>query len=594
MLVAVLLSQNLFAAQQKIYSVDSPEYETICDLYLATGHALPSSTGPWSESELSLMLDAINPDNLPPVLAHSYEWLQSRLKRNLPIQTNPFSLGFSADADIEFYIHTNVDGTTRTDINDIEEKTFVGRENWAYDLVHADPFLNLAVELDAKDSMYMYFALPLKTGFHSGTGWENEIGSTYVNSNIPGIQNMKYNLSLDPNTPYRAFISFGSAFWNLQLGRDRLNWGHGRTGNLVISDNLPYHDMLKMSAFSTKFKFTFLVDSFINKNNFYNPYIGSITDDKNELQGISLYIAHRIEGRFLDDRLAVTLTEALKYSSDGGVIDLRILNPVYFYHNLYTTSDSNSTIALEVDYTPNNGLNFYVQAILDDFAIPGGENAAGPSSTGYPNALGYLAGATWMIPSGSGILTFNMEGACIDPYTYLRYKTDPDSASEPYGLDYIVSTRTYVSSSSADDSVVYDEYFLGYRYGCDCIVANLNVEWKQPQLFAISMNAFFMAHGTHDKWTRWATVGGSGDDWTSSGVTPTQNHETGNYRYNDAGSRDAVCYTLDIGTSCSRHLEENLTAYARFDFVTIWNQYNNSGNPAEKDFQFVIGMKYSV
>ncbi|MBR2282460.1 MAG: hypothetical protein IJ863_07565 [Spirochaetales bacterium] len=595
-LFAVMAIQLAFSAQQKIYPVDSAEYAAISDMYLATGHALPSSTGPWSDAELRLMLEKLDRDGLPQALRNDYDWVLSRLDESFILQTEPIAIDVSLDATLELYAHTNTDGPEREDINGIREKAFVGRGNWAYDLVHADPLLQISAEIDVKDSLYLYFAMPLKQGFHAGAGWQYEIGSTNIGSNIPGLQTTDFNFCMDPNSPYRAFVSFGSAFWNLQIGRDRLNWGHGTTGNLVMSDNLPYHDMLRFSTFSRKFKFTFLVSSFRNKINYYVPsYRGSKTDDKEEIAGINLYVAHRIEGRFLNDRLAVTVTEAIMYASDTGTLDLRVLNPAYLLHNLYIASNSNSTIALEIDFTPINGLNLYVQAILDDFAIPGGEDVASADTFGYPNALGYLAGATYLLPLESSTLRFNIEGAYVDPYTYLRYKTDPSDTTESYGVDYVVPVRTYVSSSRMTDSVVYDEYFLGYRHGGDSIVANLNVEWRRSRVFTISGNAFFMAHGTHDMWTRWAKVGGS-PSWNQSGVTPTTDHETGSYRYLDSevAARDAVCFTLDVGAYGLYHISDSLMAFMQADLITVWNMYNSSGNAMCSDFQLVIGAKCSL
>ena len=53
----VLTSVFALSNSQKIYRVDSKEYEEIKYLYILTGHALPSTTGPWSEGELKDLLD---------------------------------------------------------------------------------------------------------------------------------------------------------------------------------------------------------------------------------------------------------------------------------------------------------------------------------------------------------------------------------------------------------------------------------------------------------------------------------------------------------------------------------------------------------
>ena len=601
LLIIFVVTQAFASVPQKIHPVDSPLYRIITDIYLMTGHSMPSSTGPWSSAELGAMIDRIPEAEVPDYLKDSYVKVKSELNKELRRAFGSMSLQFSGSTSVELFAHTNTDGLTRTDINGVTEKLFTGRESWAYDTIHQNPFLELDLEFDVKDHFYFFMAPQIRNGFHFGTGWENEFDATHLGSNIPYLQLIdgeKY-LSLDPNLPYRTFASFGSSGWNVQIGRDRLNWGLGRTGNLAISDNLPYHDMARFTAFSKSFKYTFLISSFSHETNFYVPqYVGSANTDREKgesINGLKLYLAHRFEGRVLQDRLSFTITEAILYSSADGTIDPRILTPISIYHNLYTASSTNSTIVGEIDYTPVKGLNLYAQMIVDDLALPGSENSSGPDNKGYPNALGFLAGATYATDLFNGLMKINLEGAFIDPYTYLRYMESPYKASsEKYGLDYVAAIRTYVTGKN--DSLVYDEYYLGYRYGADSIVANLNIEWNKPGSLTLSANAFFMAHGTHDKWTKWSEIGGSGEEeWKKTSATPTSKHETGNYRYSDdeLALRNSVCYTLDLGAFCQYQVNEKLRIYGQADFIQIWNVYNRK-DINDSDAQFVIGLRYSL
>ena len=597
LLVVILVPLSCFSlVSQKIYPVDSLLYSDISDIYLVTGHAMPSSSGPWSAAELLEMIQAVPREEVPSILQKSYDSIIRELDDSLSIELGHISMQFNASATLELYYHTNTDGQTRTDINSVTEKSFTGVQGWAFDMVHSSPLFRVDFQFDVSDSFYVYLGLPIKSGFHAGSGYTTEVGATHFGSNIPGLKTIgsESSISLDPNWPYRAFASFGGKAWNVQIGRDRLSWGLGKTGNLGISDNLPYYDMLRFTAFSKSFKYSFLISSFPHKVNFYGPYVGSDTSEKNPTEGINLYLAHRVEGRFFKDRFSLSLTEAIMYASSDATIDPRIFNPAIIFHNFYDPSDANSTLVIEADYTPVRGLNIYGQFILDDLAIPGGESSGGPASKGYPNAIGYLAGARYATEAWNGMLTFNIEGAFIDPYTYVRYCMDPENpSSEAYGLDYIVSSRTYVSGSVSLDCLVYDEYFLGYKHGNDCAVANLNVGWKKPDVIAVSANCFFMAHGTHDKWTRWDNIGNHGQEqWDQASVTPTSVHETGNYRY-DVSDRNAVCYTLDTGLGCSWFVNDSLKVFAQADFICLWNSLNRQGIN-EQDFQLVIGAKYSL
>lgn len=65
-LCIALLVSPIFAVsnQQKVYSLDSDIYEAIQILYVSQGLSLPSTTGPYSQAELTLMLEKLKPETL--------------------------------------------------------------------------------------------------------------------------------------------------------------------------------------------------------------------------------------------------------------------------------------------------------------------------------------------------------------------------------------------------------------------------------------------------------------------------------------------------------------------------------------------------
>ena len=65
--------------EQKIYRVDSTVYKDMVKLYLATGHAMPSTTGPWSGDEIIKMLNVIDVNSVPDYLEDVYENVQEAL-----------------------------------------------------------------------------------------------------------------------------------------------------------------------------------------------------------------------------------------------------------------------------------------------------------------------------------------------------------------------------------------------------------------------------------------------------------------------------------------------------------------------------------
>ena len=66
-LLCMTLSLTLaFAASNGVKAVEvgSDVYNAVKSLYISQGHALPSTTGPWSENEVKLMLNKLDKEKL--------------------------------------------------------------------------------------------------------------------------------------------------------------------------------------------------------------------------------------------------------------------------------------------------------------------------------------------------------------------------------------------------------------------------------------------------------------------------------------------------------------------------------------------------
>ncbi len=590
------------ANDQKIYSVDSTMYQNLVKLYLATGHAMPSTTGPWSGNELEKMLAKIDKNSIPEYLTDTYETVAQELKVQPSTQFEGGGMELDGTISLDIYAHTYNGNISRKDSNEIEETAFTGRTWWfGKNLRHNTPFFNLEWETWIGNNFYTYFSAFLSNSIRGA----KEIGSTRLNSNIPTLQNFELDFKLlDVNFPNRAFAAIGGNGWTVQIGRDQLNWGSGSTGNLVLSNNFPYHDMARATIYTNSFKYTYLLSFFPSKYNYYTEdgkYIGNSGNDSYRfpLQGISFYAAHRFEGRVLEDKLSITVTEAITYDSPSGNITFTSLCPMYFMHNAYIPSNTNSTLAFELNYTPLKGLGIYAQLLLDNFAMPGFETSPGPNKKEdiTPDAKGFLLGAKYITNALEGTLTINPEVVYVQPFTYLRdAAAKRGTGTQPYGLDYIAAVRyrLYSYEDYAKSDILYDEYVLGYTYGPDCLVANLSAQWEKGNL-TIGGKFFFLAHGTHDFWTIWTKVPAhtSEEDYSKqySGIS-SDHSNTGNYRYGDeAKKRNSIWYTYDIGLSVKYDMLNNLSFSAAVDFVNMNNIFNIKGQNAS-DFQLILGVTY--
>lgn len=606
LVLALCLAFPLFAEanSQKIYRVDSPVYQDIATIYLATGHAMPSTTGPWSEAELQAMIGAIAEMEVPSYLKSTYESVLSALDAQPSSTFRGGAMELDGVLSLELYGHTYNGDISRKDSNGIEEKAFAGRASWfAKDMTKNVPFFQLNWETWLGEHFYTYFDAYLSNSIRG----EKEIGSTRLNSNIPALQNFELDVKLlDINFPSRAFAAVGGDNWTLQIGRDRLSWGGGSTGNLVLSDNFPYHDMVRATAYSEKYKYTYLLSFFPSKVNYYNQttdtsdpgygrYEGNAYNNSTRaLQGSAFYAAHRFEGRVLQDRLSFAITEAIVYDSPSNSISFLALSPMYFMHNGYMPNNSNSTLAFEFNWTPVKGLGIYGQMLIDQFAMPGFETSPGPGKDEKTTTDGkaFMLGAKYVTGLKESVLTINPEMVYVMPYTYLR---DYD---QNYGLDYTgaVRYRLYSFEDYAPHTdILYDEFIIGYTYGPDCLVANLSLQWEKDKL-TLGAKAFAMAHGTHDMWTEWTSIpkNTTEEDYKNqySGIT-TDHSNTGNHKYGDSAKtdRNSMWYTLDLGVSAQYQATEALSIFAGLDFVKMNNIFNNSANDSS-DFQLVLSVSY--
>ena len=137
-LIALILCAGLAFAQtnnmQKIYPTTSDEYKAIMYLYIAQGHSLPSTTGPWSADELAKMLEVLDYNALNDVQKATYDTVKATLYARPNTDKDQVGFNFNGSFNLETYIHTNTDGPAKTahsNGHDITEKAFQGN-HWVY------------------------------------------------------------------------------------------------------------------------------------------------------------------------------------------------------------------------------------------------------------------------------------------------------------------------------------------------------------------------------------------------------------------------------------------------------------------------------
>ena len=118
--------------------------------------------------------------------------------------------------------------------------------------------------------------------------------------------------NLENRVPIDAYLKFKLPWFELQIGQDKLRWGVGYHGTLLVSENPTAIDMIRLKA---SFKhLTFCAFT-------------AILEDENSEVNEKFLSGHRIEGYFWD-RLGVGLSEVIVY---GDRFELSYVNPVNVY-----------------------------------------------------------------------------------------------------------------------------------------------------------------------------------------------------------------------------------------------------------------------
>lgn len=595
LIISSLLYAGALDNRQKIYAVDSEVYEAMTYLYLMEGLALPSTTGPWSAAELDLMLSRVNKDRLHSESASRlYSFIEKELSEKPMVNPHDmFSFSIPAELNVQGFAHANNDAFSEPEENSLQPGAMYGDYN------QPEPFLSIPLETWIGSGVYGYTSLSLGTvrsrhditteiyGDLDGDGVDDTIidydyTSKNLSHNIMFVSPSVFD-DFSMNFPWRAFGSVGSDYWNISIGRDKLSWGPGESGNFVVGDHIPYHDNIRFTAFTDPFKYTFSISFFAHPINYMTQaadgyyYYTPFFDQDVSRDGSRAFIAHRLEWR-IKNKVNMALTEGFMFQNESS-FDFMVLSPTAVFHNFYIKKNSNSILSLELDWAVTNHLNLYAQFGLDDFAMPGEEQEAES-----PNALAYMLGLKFAYPMGKGVFYGSVEGAYTDPYFYLRAtSSDEEDIIYGYGNSLVVAIPEFVS---AGELANYSLTYLGYRYGGDAIVADIKAGYKVFGEWYAQGRITYVIHGCNDVYTRWST--------SSYTAAPTSSSNSSrSYIYGDTTVKNAVEHTVDLSLEGGLQPFPNLDVAVRTDFIVVANKDNLKDN-TEADIQFTFALKYSL
>ncbi len=219
--------------------------------------------------------------------------------------------------------------------------------------------------------------------------------------------NVKFN---NLNSPYfdntEAYLRADLDWFNLEFGREYNRIGTGYSDKLLLSDNAPVFDFLRLDAAYKSVRFIFLHGSLVPDSSVFPGLV------LNEPPGVNKYLAlHRLQ-LSLFDRLNLGVAEMIIYQRFSP--EFGYLNPVVFYKSVeHSLRDrDNAFLGFDMELFPVNGYKLYGTWLIDDVDFS-------KIGTGWwGNEFGWQGGVYAADVAGLSDVDAVVEYARIEPYVY--------------------------------------------------------------------------------------------------------------------------------------------------------------------------------
>ncbi len=159
-----------------------------------------------------------------------------------------------------------------------------------------------------------------------------------------------------------GYVRLHKGIVNLQLGRERVNWGNGYIDRTILSDNPPIFDFVRFGIAYKKFSYDFLHGWLVQKP--IVQYVDSLVG--NVKYKLAKYIAISRMGYQANEDLSFGITQMIIYSDRP--FELAYLNPFLFWESAQRSMNDldNSFLAFDGRYKPMNGMELSSSIIFDD------------------------------------------------------------------------------------------------------------------------------------------------------------------------------------------------------------------------------------
>ena len=485
-----------------IYPLSSPIYSWLEEAYLLEGLGHPSSSKPWSGSEVDNILSLLEGRA---VEERTAELMEKARKENGSHSSEGGDISFSLSVSPEFYAHSN-------------EEEYNLESSWIHGFDYRKAFLMGEMDVNFFDKFHLYSNLSLGWGRttykdewtllkdmpqYSGVGaivsiddeTASMVTSSYLYSkaflfSFPDIS------MLNIETPTRNYISTGGDGWFLTLSKDKLEWNKSHIGSFIFDSHLEYQEYLRFKLFGDKLGLEFVMEYFD-------------TDTSNNVMSTGsgiyrLFSAHAISYRPVPS-LSFTLSENIMYVSDS--VDPHYLNPSTLYHNLNNSTLLNAIAHVAFSFSPMKGVNTYGQFVLDQATAP---TEASTQAAAWGISLG-IEGAKRI---KNGTFTYNVERAYTTTELYRRQKAD-----------FLLFQR-YSTNINYKRFLFFD--YFGFPYGGDSVVMEGEIKYISHDGWNTGIKGEYLLHGEMGFYTSHSS---SNDNTQIPDIKDSTPYKSANARY---------------------------------------------------------------
>lgn len=427
------------------------------------GTIIGSAASPYSRSDLALSLDrsALFTGALSTEARLALERVAVMLASGFQLDSLGFGATIGATTTLEAY-----------------PRLYGGKEpgtSWAW--ADRRPILSIPIELGALGALYAKYIVDIQEDHNA----IERIVDPANDSNW--IESLDY---VDYTFPFESFVAAEYGPLSFSVGRDRLRWGPGRTGTLVLSDAPDYYDYLDAGLGGEWFSYRFARVSI-------DPSLrpGEVID-AGAMAAKNLFL-HRFEA-LLGGRVALALVEGLMV---GGVEpELAYANPFLILHNRFAWNATSfvsaaSVLGLELRFNPWRYMELYGSFAMNQLQTSYERERYEGDADAIPDAYAWLAGGEGAYPFMGGWIRASLEYAFTNPWMYIRENR----------LTSFTWRRRLTSNVAGADQLC--DSFIGYRYGPDARVYYGALGWDAPGMLSFQASVEYAERGEQGLYTEY-------------------------------------------------------------------------------------------